>query len=43
MDMPSTVRQHIEWLERADFDGVDVFWERAGHAIYGGYTGLPDR
>jgi trans-aconitate methyltransferase len=40
MDMPSTVPEHLEWLAEAGFAGVDVFWERAGHAVYGGYRGL---
>ena len=40
MDMPSTVPEHLEWLAQAGFAGVDVFWERAGHAVYGGYRGL---
>ncbi len=37
MDKPSTVPDHLRWLSEAGFDGVNVFWERAGHAIYGGY------
>lgn len=37
VDMPSTVAEHIAWLTEAGFVGVDVFWARAGHAIYGGY------
>jgi trans-aconitate methyltransferase len=37
MDMPSTVPDHLQWLEEAGFTGVNVFWERPGHAIYGGY------
>ncbi|MGH2409706.1 MAG: hypothetical protein ACRDGS_04960, partial [Chloroflexota bacterium] len=37
MDMPSTVAEHLEWLTEAGFAGVDVFWLRAGHAVYGGY------
>ena len=43
VDMPSAVPEHLAWLEQAGFDGVDVFWERAGHAIYGGYKGLPEQ
>lgn len=39
-DMPSTVPEHLAWLEEAGFQGSDVFWERAGHAVYGGYKGL---
>jgi len=41
MDMPSTVPEHLAWLEQAGFAGADVFWLRAGHAVYGGYKGLP--
>ncbi|HZC05077.1 MAG TPA: methyltransferase domain-containing protein [Ktedonobacterales bacterium] len=37
MDMPSSIPEHITWLAEAGFTGVNVFWERAGHAIYGGY------
>ena len=40
VDMPSTVPEHLEWLAEAGFAGADVFWERAGHAAYGGYKGL---
>ncbi len=39
MDMPSTVPEHLTWLADAGFAGVDVFWIRAGHAVYGGYRG----
>ncbi len=37
MDKPSTIPEHLRWLEAAGFTGVNVFWERAGHAVYGGY------
>lgn len=37
MDKPSTLPEHLQWLTEAGFSGVNVFWERAGHAIYGGY------
>jgi tRNA (cmo5U34)-methyltransferase len=37
MDMPSTVSEHLAWLTEAGFTDVDVFWLRAGHAVYGGY------
>ena len=36
MDKPSTLRDHLRWLEEAGFSAVDVYWLRAGHAIYGG-------
>ena len=35
-DIPSGVFEHLQWLARAGFAGVDVYWLRAGHAIYGG-------
>jgi tRNA (cmo5U34)-methyltransferase len=38
MDMPSPVADQLRWLTEAGFTGVDVFWARAGHAVYGGYT-----
>jgi SAM-dependent methyltransferase len=37
MDMPSTVPDHLQWLSEAGFAAANLFWERAGHAIYGGY------
>lgn len=37
VDTPSSVPEHLAWLEDAGFQGVNLFWERAGHAIYGGY------
>lgn len=37
MDMPSSVPEHLQWLAEAGFTGANVFWERAGHAVYGGY------
>lgn len=39
MDMPSTVPEHLAWLAEAGFVETDVFWARAGHAVYGGYKG----
>lgn len=38
MDKPSSLPDHLRWLTEAGFVGVNVFWERAGHAVYGGYT-----
>ncbi len=40
MDMPSSVPEHLSWLEEVGLTGVDAFWVRAGHAIYGGYKRL---
>ena len=37
MDKPSTVADQLRWIEEAGFEGVDVFWARAGHALLGGY------
>jgi tRNA (cmo5U34)-methyltransferase len=37
VDKPSTLLDQLRWLEGAGFTGVDVFWARAGHAIFGGY------
>ncbi len=37
MDRPSTLPEQLRWMEEAGFEGVDVFWARAGHALLGGY------
>lgn len=36
IDKPSTLYNQLKWLEQAGFQQVDVFWMRAGHAIFGG-------
>ena len=36
-DKPSTLPEQLRWMEEAGFEGVDVFWARAGHALLGGY------
>jgi len=36
VDKPSTVAEHLKWLEEAGFRGVDVYWAIAGHAIVSG-------
>ena len=36
-DKPSSLPDQLRWLEEAGFEGVDVFWARAGHALLGGY------
>lgn len=36
-DKPSTVVDQLRWLEEAGLAGVDVFWMKAGHAIFGGF------
>ena len=37
MDTPSPLFDQLQWLEAAGFSGVDCFWMRAAHAIYGGF------
>ncbi len=36
VDKPSSLFDQLRWLERAGFGAVDVYWQRAGHAIFGG-------
>lgn len=36
MDKPSPLFDQMKWLEQAGFEHVDVFWIKAGHAIFGG-------
>lgn len=36
-DQPSGVAEQLAWLAEAGFEGVDLFWARAGHALIGGY------
>ncbi len=38
MDKPSSLPEHLRWLEEAGFTGANVFRAHAGHAVYGGYT-----
>lgn len=35
-DQPSTLIEQLNWLAEAGFGEVDVYWLRAGHAIFGG-------
>jgi len=37
MDKPSPLFDQLNWLEEAGFCAIDIFWMKAGHAIYGGY------
>ncbi|HEV7518999.1 MAG TPA: class I SAM-dependent methyltransferase [Thermoanaerobaculia bacterium] len=39
LDRPSPLFAQLQWLAAAGFSGVDVFWMKAGHAIYGGIKG----
>jgi len=36
IDQPSTVAEHLTWMEEAGFSGVDIHWAVAGHAIVSG-------
>ena len=36
-DKPSTLFDQLRWLKEAGLEGVDVFFMRAGHAVFGGY------
>lgn len=37
MDKPSGTAEQIRWLEEAGYEGVDVPWARAGHAVFCAY------
>lgn len=37
LDTPSPLFDQLRWLHDAGYEGVDCFWMRAGHAVYGGY------
>jgi SAM-dependent methyltransferase len=37
IDHPSTLVEQLDWLREAGFTGVDAWWVRAGHALFGGY------
>jgi len=37
MDKPSGLYEQLRWLEAAGFSAVDVYWLKAGHALYGGW------
>lgn len=39
VDKPSSIFDQLTWLRDAGFEKVDVFWMRAGHAVFGGYKG----
>jgi tRNA (cmo5U34)-methyltransferase len=36
-DKPSRLVDQLKWLQEIGFTGVDCYWLRAGHAVYGGY------
>ncbi|MFN8473684.1 MAG: class I SAM-dependent methyltransferase [Anaerolineae bacterium] len=37
VDMPSPLADQLRWLAEIGYVGVDAFWVRSGHAVYGGY------
>ena len=36
IDKPSSLFDQLKWLDAVGFTDVDVFWMKAGHAIFGG-------
>ncbi|HTG33236.1 MAG TPA: methyltransferase domain-containing protein [Thermoanaerobaculia bacterium] len=36
IDQPSPLLDQLRWLEAAGLTGVDVYWLKAGHAVFGG-------
>jgi len=38
IDKPSPLWDQMKWLEKAGFRDLDIFWLRAGHAIFGGWV-----
>jgi tRNA (cmo5U34)-methyltransferase len=36
IDQPSTVAEHLDWLQEAGFGSVDIYWAVAGHAVVSG-------
>jgi tRNA (cmo5U34)-methyltransferase len=41
IDKPSPLFDQLKWLEQAGFAPVEVFWMRAGHAVFGGWKSSP--
>jgi tRNA (cmo5U34)-methyltransferase len=39
-DMPDPLYAQLGWLSEAGFGHVDAFWQRAGHALFGGHKAL---
>jgi tRNA (cmo5U34)-methyltransferase len=37
VDKPSRLLDQLKWLEEVGFEGVSVYWLRAGHAVFGGF------
>jgi tRNA (cmo5U34)-methyltransferase len=43
IDFPSTLPEQLGWLNEAGFVEVDVYWLRAGHALFGGIESTKSR
>ena len=44
IDQPSPLLDQLRWLEEAGLVGVDVYWLKAGHAVFGGHRrGMANR
>lgn len=37
VDKMSPLFDQLKWLEQVGFEAIDVFWAKAGHAVFGGY------
>jgi tRNA (cmo5U34)-methyltransferase len=37
LDQPTSLFRQLGWLAATGFRDVDCFWQRAGHALFGGY------
>ncbi len=42
IDKPSSLFDQLKWLDEVGFVDVDVFWMKAGHAIFGGRKPNPE-
>ncbi len=36
-DQPSSLADQLKWMQTAGFEQVDVYWMKAGHALFGGW------
>lgn len=36
-DQPSSLADQLKWMQAAGFEQVDVYWMKAGHALFGGW------
>ena len=40
MDRPASLFHQLQWITEIGFTDVDCFWQRAGHAVFGGYKSV---